>query len=240
MKFWRFVLILILLSIVVVAQQLMRYLVQSDELNALKAESVQFASLIEKAMNEDERTQQQLQEAEQLHQKLRKMLPTTLQQELVEQQVAGLAEKYHIKILATKTAIISRSFYREASINMTLEADEAQAEQIIKQLKSTPRLVNILTPELLGKKNVHLSISVFAVTQTPAEPFELPRCIEMPTGLVLPPLQERFSLLYADYRQRCRFVTDFGEFYLTQRRLQALQKENAQLQRLTEQLGNSR
>jgi Tfp pilus assembly protein PilO len=240
MKFWRFVLILILVSIVVVAQQLMRYLVQTDELNALKAESGQFASLIEKAMNEEERTRQQLKKAEQLHQKLRSVLPTDLQEELVEQQVAGLAGKYQIKILAAKTAIVSRSFFREATINMTLEADEAQAGQFISELKSSPRLINIVTQEQRGKKNIHLSLSVFAVTLPPAEKVELPHCIDMPTGLVLPPLQERLSLLYADYSQRCRFVTDFGEAYLMQRRLHAMQEENAQLQSLAKQLGQSR
>lgn len=240
MKFWRFVLLFVLLSIVVAAQQYARYLMLTKELNILNEESKRFALLIDKAMYEEATIQQQLRKAERSYNKLRSMLPTELQEEKIEQQLYKLATKYHIKILATKTAINSRPLYREATLNITLEANDTQTKRFINALKSSPRIINIATPEHLGKKNVHLSITIYALNPKTPEDFDLPHCVDMPAGIVLPPLQERLSSLYADYSQHCLFVTNFGEIYLKQRRLRELQEENSQLQKLIDELEHSK
>lgn len=240
MKFRYFVLFLVLVALGIVVQQTARYLVLTQELTALNEESTRLALLIEKAMYEEASILQQLKQAELRYTKLRSLLPTELQEESVEQQVEQLAKKYQIKVLATKTAINSRPVYREATLDITLEATMTQANQFIKAIKSTPRIITVTTPEPLGKKNIHLTMTIYAQNPMVPEEFYLPRCIEMPGGIVLPPLQRPLEALYKDYGQHCRFVLNYGDLYLKQRRLLELQEENSQLQTLVTQLAKAR
>lgn len=236
MKFRYLVLLVVVLSIGFVLQQFSHYLTQRDALHALKAEVVQLSGQIESVMYQEDAIQQQLEKAVRLNNKLRRLLPEALQQDEFEQMVAALAEKHHIKILATKTAINSRPGYREATVNITLEAGDAPAKRFMRELKSIPRRVHIVPPEKRGKKSIHLSITIYAVGRDAPAVFTPPRCIEMPGGLLLPPLHDRLALLYADYSKQCHFVTSYVGRYLEQLRLLALQKENTRLQAMEQQL----
>ncbi|MEN8171225.1 MAG: hypothetical protein ABFS08_13465 [Pseudomonadota bacterium] len=236
MKFRLFVLFLILFSLGFVAQQYASYTSLREELSVLKEESERFVTLIEQAMFEESTILKQLKETEQRHHKLRILLPKELQEEAIEQQVAKLAKKYRIKVLATKTAINSRSFYQEATLNITLEASDLSAKKFIRKLKSMPRLINIVTPKRRGKKSIHLSISVYARTQELSGDFDLPHCIDMPTGILLPPLHERLASLYTDYSRHCRYISNYSELYLKLLRIRTLQEDISQLQAIIDKL----
>jgi Tfp pilus assembly protein PilO len=240
MKFRNFVLFFVLLFLGLVIQQSLRYLVLSKELTVLKGEGAELAYLIERAMYEEGAILQQLKKAERRHSQLRALLPSELQEESIEQQVGQLAKEFRIKVLATKTAINSRSLYHEATLDITLEASTAQVKQFIKALHSNPRIINITPLEQLGKKNINLSISIYALSPAAPDAFTRPHCIEMPGGILLPPLNERLSSLYADYSRHCRYIENYGEIYLKQRQLRALQEENSQLQAVARQLGRNR
>ena len=165
MKFRLFALLIIVLSIGFFLQQLDRYLTQWDALHLIKTEVMQLSSKIEDAMYEEVVLQQQLNEAEQLNGKLRRLLPEALQEDQLEQQVAALAGKHRIKILASRTAINSRPGYSEATISITLEASETSAKRFMRELKSIPRRIHIVPPEKRGKKSIHLSITIYAVSK---------------------------------------------------------------------------
>jgi hypothetical protein len=240
MKFRHIVLLLVLLLLGLVIQQYLHYLTLSKELSALKEESAGIAYLIERALYEEETILQQLKKAEQRHSQLRTLLPAELQENTIEQQIAQLAEELQVKVLATKTAINSRPLYREATLDITLEATATQVKQIIRALHANPRIIGVTPLEQFGKKNIHFSISIYALNLAAPEELVLPHCVEMPGGIHLPPLHERFASLYAEYSQHCRYIANYGELYLKQRQLRALQEENSQLQAIIMQLGHGR
>lgn len=240
MKFRHIMLLLVLLFLGLVIQQSLHYLALSKELSALKKESAGVAYLIERALYEEGEIRQQLKKTEQRHSQLRALLPAELQENTVEQQIAQLAEELQVKVLATKTAINSRPLYREATLNITLEATATQVEQIIRALCANPRIIGVTPLEHFGKKNIHFSISIYALHPAAPEELILPHCVEMPGGIYLPPLHERLISLYAEYSQHCHYIANYGELYLRQRQLRALQEENSQLQAIIMQLGHGR
>lgn len=236
MKFRHLILLIVLTAMGFVLQQFVRYFTVWDELQAEHNAIAPLAAKIENVMYEEKSIRQQLAEAERQHAKLRRLLPETLAEEELEQQIAALAQSHGIKILATKTAINSRPNYHMATFNMTLEANDIAAKRFMRELKSIPRRIHVVPPEKRGKKSIHLSISVYAVEPLAHETYTLPQCIEMPTGIVLPPLQEQLTLLYADYIKQCHFIARYNGLYLEQLRQLALQQENARLQALERQL----
>ncbi len=229
MKFRHLLLLAVLLGIGFVLQQFYLYSAQRDALQVQRAEVMKFSTKIEAAMYQEGELAQQLAEAEQQHSRLRRLLPERLQEKELEQQVATLARKHHIKILATKTATNSRPGYREANIDITLEASVTTANRFMRELKSIPQRIHIIPPENRGKKSIHLSIFIYAVGKEEHKPTTLPRCSDMPQGVLLPQLHERLTLLYEEYSKRCRFVTNYADHYLQQQRLLALKEENTRL-----------
>ncbi|MCW8917216.1 MAG: hypothetical protein OQL08_00150 [Gammaproteobacteria bacterium] len=207
----------------------MRYFALSKEVRGLREESARLAYLVESVMYEEEAILQQFKQAEQQHQQLLGLLPADLQVEVVEQRLTTLAVKYQAKVLAIKSAIHSRPRYREAGINMTLEATADQVKQLLRELRATPRIMTIAPPESLGKTNVQLTITIYAQNPTVPEEFEPPRCARMPGGILLPPLRERLAALHAEYQRHCNFVANYSDLYRKQRRLHALQQENTRL-----------
>jgi Tfp pilus assembly protein PilO len=236
MKLRHFVLLLGVSSLGFVLQQFAHYTSLKGELNTLNGESARLVSPVDSAMYNKESILQQLNETEQRYNRLRVLLPEELQEGVVEQRVTALARKYGIKVLAIKTAINSRSFYREATIDITLEANDTQGKQFIHDFKALPRIINLETPELRGKKNLHLSISIYAADTNMPPAAELPRCIGMPPGILLPPLRERLTSQYADYIKQCRYVSDYSELYLKRLHLQALQDEISRLKTIVDKL----
>jgi Tfp pilus assembly protein PilO len=236
MKFRHLILLIVLTAMGFVLQQFVRYFDAWDELQVQRTALAPLAAKIENVMYEEETIKRQLAEAERLHAKLRRLLPETLGEEELVQQVEALAQKHGIKILASKTAIHSRPGYREATLDITLEAADAPAKRFMRELKSIPRRIHIVPPEKRGKKSIHLSISIYAVSKGAQATFSAPRCVDMPSGLLLPPLRDRLALRYADYIKQCNFISSYDALYLEQLRLLALQKENARLQSLERQL----
>lgn len=236
MKFRHFIFFLFWIALAVVAQQAARYLMLSDKLHRLHTESTSLTSLIENAMQKEGEILQQLEKAQQQYHRLRELLPSELQEGAVEQQLNRLAGKYKIKVLATKTYINSRPLYREATINTTLEASSSQLKQLLRALQADPRIMTIAPPVSLGKSNTQLVISIYAQNPTTPAVIEPLRCADASTGGLLPLLNDRLAVRYADYSQRCRFIADHGEIYLKSQRLHALQGEIAQLQTLIAQL----
>ena len=236
MKFRHLILLIVLVTMGFVLQQLIHYLAVLDELQAERAALAPLAAKIENVMYEEEAIKRQLAEAERLHAKLRRLLPETLGEEELEQQVEALAQKHGIKILANKTAIHSRPGYSEATLDMTLEASDIAAKRFMRELKSIPRRIHIVPPQKRGKKSIHLSITIYAVSQGAQASFSAPHCIEMPGGLFLLPLHDRLARRYAAYSKQCNFITRYNGLYLEQLRLLALEKENSRLQALEKQL----
>jgi hypothetical protein len=236
MKFRYFIYVFVLLSFGFAWQQSAYYSALSKELEILQQESAQHVYLIKRAMYDEEAILQQYQEAEKQHQQLLELLPAELQEGVVEQQLNALAGKHQIKVLAIKSSVNSKPLYREASINTTLEATASQVKQFIQELQAAPRIINVAPPVSLGKTNVKLSISIYAQNPTAPEEFELHHCIEMPTGILLPPLREWLASRYADYSRNCSFITNYGELYRKQQHLHTLQQGNSRLQGLIEQL----
>jgi Tfp pilus assembly protein PilO len=236
MKFRHLVLLTLLVGIAAALQQFNLYLGQWQRLDAQRREMTQLSGQIEELMYEEDSLRQRLAAAEQQHAKLRRLLPEALEVEELEKQVAALAAKHGIKILATKTAVSSLPDYREATTSITLEAGKLAARRFMRELKSIPRRIHIIPPEKRGEKSIHLTISIYAVDREVHEGFTAPPCSEMPKGLFLPPLLERLTPLYENYKKQCNFVTNYGELLNTQRQLQALQQENKQLQALEKRL----
>lgn len=236
MRFRHLVLLAILVGMGLALQQFTLYLSQWDRLQTQRSEVIKLTTQIEDLMRHEASLQQQLQEAERLHAKLRRLLPETLQEEELERRIAALADKHQIKILASKTAVSSRPGYNEATIDITLEASVTAAHRFMRELKSIPRRIHIIPPEKRGKKSIHLFISIYAVGREEHETTTLPRCGDVPSGVWLPPLQDRLKPLYEEYSKQCRFVSSYAEHYRQQQRLLALQKENARLQALEKQL----
>ncbi len=236
MKFRHLLLLAALLLIGLALQQLNLFSTHKGALLAQQSEVTKFSSYIEAAMYQEDEIQQQLHQTEARHLRLRRLLPETLQTIELEQQVAELARKHQIKILATKTATNSRPGYREANINITLEAGVTAANRFMQELKSIPRRIHIIPPEKRGKKSIHLSIFIYAVGKVEHKVPSLPTCNEMPQGVWLPPLQEQLARLYEEYSKRCRFVTNYAEHYLQQQRWLALNDEVARLATLEKQL----
>ena len=236
MKFRHLLLLAVLLGIGFVLQQLYLYSSQWYALQAQRAEVMEFSAKIKSAMYQETELVQQLNQAERQHVWLRGLLPERLQENELEQQVADLARKHRIKILATKTAASSRTGYSEANIDITLEANVTAANRFMRELKSIPRRIHIIPPEKRGKKSIHLSIFIYAAGKGEYAPPPLPRCIDKPEGLWLAPLQERLTSLYEKYTTQCRYVSRYADHYLQQQRLVALQKENTRLGALERQL----
>lgn len=236
MKFRHLLLLAALLGIGFVLHQFSLFSSQQGALQALRAEVTKLSSHIQAAMYQENEIQQQLQQAEQQHARLRRLLPEKLQPEELEQQVVELARKHKIKILAIKTATNSRPGYREASIDITLEADVTAANRFMRELKSIPRRIHIIPPEKRGKKSIHLSIFIYAVGKEEHLAPQLPSCSDMPQGVWLPPLQERLTLLYEEYSKQCHFVTHYADHYLQQQRWLALKDEVTRLAALEREL----
>ena len=236
MTFRHLILLIALTAIGFVLQQFVRYFEAGDILQMQITEISPLAAKVKNVMYEEEKIGQQLKEAERLNNKLRRLLPEELQQAQLEQRIETMAKKDRIKILASKTAIHSRPGYREATLDMTLETDYTTAKRFMRELKSIPRRIHIVPPEKRGKKSIHLSISIYAVSQGEQATFAVPHCIEMPGGLLLPPLHDRLAQRFADYNKQCQFITRYHALYFDQLRLLALQKENSRLQALERQL----
>ncbi len=236
MKFRHLILLIVLTAAGFVLQQFLRYLSVADELNSQRAAIAPLTGKIRNAMYEEEAIKRQLAEAERLHHKLRRLLPEALGEEELEQQIEALAKKHRIKILASKTAIHSRPGYGEASLDMTLEADDARAKRFMRELKSIPRRIHIVPPEKRGKKSIHLSITIYAVSRGTETTFSPPRCIDMPDDLLLPPLRDWLAQRHADYSKQCHFIARYDALYRKQLQLLALQQENSRLQALEQQL----
>ncbi len=236
MKFRHLISLFFLIGIGFVLQQVVSYSNAWEKFNAQIAVISPIAAEVENVMYEEAGIVQSLVEAEQLNQKLRRLLPEQLQEEQLQEQIGSIAKRHHIKILASKTAIHSRPGYQEATLDMTMEADDARAKRFMRELKSIPRRIHIVPPEKRTKKNIQLAITVYAVSQSTDATFTPPRCIEMPDELLLPPLRDRLAQRHAVYSKQCHFIARYDALYRKQLQLLALQQENSRLQALEQQL----
>jgi Tfp pilus assembly protein PilO len=235
-KLHHIVLLTTLVGIGLLIHQGYLYSTQWGTLQNQHEQVAKLSARIEGAMYEEASLRQQLSEVEHEYARLRQLLPETLQEEQLEHQLETLAGKLGIKVLALRTAVNSRPGYHEAGISITLEADVTAANRFMRELKSIPRRIHIVPPEKRGKKSIHLSISIYAVSQNAHEPASPPRCTDMPHGVWLPPLRERIAKLYMDYSKQCQFISRYADHYLRQQRIQALQQENMRLSRLEQKL----
>lgn len=236
MKFRHLLLLTALLGIGFILQQFKLYLDQQQMLNTQMDEMTQLSGQIEDLMYQEAALRQRLTDAEQQHARLRRLLPETLDEEGLERQMAELAAKHGIKILATKTALSNLPDYREATTSITLEGGDVATQRFMLELKSIPRRIHIVPPEKRGKKSIHLTISIYAVDREARDSFTAPHCSEMPKGLLLPHLIERLTPFYESYRKQCDFIANYSEHLTNQLQLQALQRENRQLQAIEKRL----
>ena len=236
MRLRHLTLLLALVAMGLLLQQLRLYQKQRDTLDMQRGEASTLRFQIESAMYEEAQLLEQRHQAEQLNTRLRQLLPTSLQLEELEQTVATLAVKYQLKIVASRTAVISRPQYSEASVNITLEGKATALQRFTRELKAIPRRIHIVTPEKLGRKHHPLSLYIYAVTMDSSPSPPIPACNDMPSGVWLMPLQERLERHFRGYLEQCRFVTDYAHVYQQQQALQALQAENARLAPIEQRL----
>lgn len=225
----RILFLLVVILLLITSQQVIYFYIHWDRITELKAESSRFVALIESAMYEAASLDKQLSKEKTQHDQLRVRLPAELNEEQLEQLITAQAAAKHIKILARTTAIYTTPFYREARLNLTIEASEKQRDQFIGHIKKLPRIVTISNTKTSGKKNAHYSLSVYALDSGLSELPLLPRCDERPMGLVIPYFHDRLTLHHNDYHQQCQYVHTYSHFYQNQLHLNALQDENQRL-----------
>lgn len=236
MKIRLLVLISVIIVIGAILQQFSLFTSHRQTLETRSKEAAKLVTRIESAMYQEATLKQQLAEAEQLNVKLRQLLPETLQVDELKQQVADLASKHDIKILATKTATRSRPGYSVATTDITLEAGTTATNHFMRELNSIPRRIHIITAGKRGQKSINLTITTYAVNKLDSAALSMPRCIEMQWGILLPPLRNRLMPQYEEYDRLCRFVENYASHYLNRQHLIALQQDNARLAALEQQL----
>lgn len=225
----RILFLMVVALLLIASQQLMYFYIHWDRITELKADSSRLASLVETAMYEAAPLAMQLSKETKQHDQLRLQLPAELNAEQLEQLITKQAEAKRIKVLARTTAIYTTPFYREARIDLTLEADEKQRKQFLDLIKKQPRIITISNSKASGKKNAHYTLSVYALDSGITESPPIPRCVEMPQGLIIPHFYDRLLSYYTDYRQRCQYVSQYGQYLLDQFYLEALAEENQRL-----------
>lgn len=236
MKLRHILLFLMLFIVGFVAQQFLVYLTLTKDLVSRRDESARFALLIDKAMYEENTILRQLNDIEQQHQQLRARLPAELGVEQYEKQLRELAGKLKAKVLATRVAILSRPLYREARVGITLESDDTLARRYIRQVQALPRIIKLEKEQSSGSKLHGFTIAIYAAESELPEEIRVPSCIELPRGLVLPPLTERLTSLHADYSKQCNYVANYNDLYLKLLRVTALQEEVKRLKTIIPQI----
>lgn len=225
----RILFLLAVALLLVASQQLIYFYIHWDRITELQLESSSLASLIEDAMYQAGPLEKQLSDEKKQHAQLRVKLPSELKAEQLEQLITKQAAARRIKVLARTTAIYTTPSYREARINLTIEASEKQRKQFIGRIKKQPRIITISNAKTSGKKNVHYTLSVYALDSGLHEPQPLPACTEMPKGLIIPYFYDRLLAHYTGYRQQCHYVKAYSHYYLNQLQLKALREENQRL-----------
>jgi len=228
--------LVLLFAIIALLQQVKLYFTQQDELLALLQTNKTVAQQLAEAAPGENGLRQQLGLAGQRHAELREILPGDLATEEFLHYLSQLAEQQGIKILASSEALYSRPHYREAVLNISLEASLQQVQLLLQPLTTLSRVISIDVPQQSGKKNTNFRITLYAADLPSTTVTALTACQKMPKGLWLPPLRSALRPLFEEYLVQCQYINAHGELYLLQRQLQGLQQENEFLEQLIAQL----